>query len=105
MTVIVLADFATTPLSNHDVPAHRLECSSFLGSILQSLSQKLGHNQKGTTLEPLGGYLNSWCCKGGGIAHQISVDVAVAGCDCTGRPDSLVLFMGDSSTDALLGPS
>ena len=32
----------------------RLECSSFLGSILESLSQKAGHNQKGTTLEPLG---------------------------------------------------
>ena len=32
----------------------RLKCSSFLGSTILVPKQKLGHNQKGTTLEPLG---------------------------------------------------
>ena len=31
----------------------RLTCSSFLGSTLESLRRKIGHNPKGPTLEPL----------------------------------------------------
>ena len=37
--------------------ASGLQRSPFLGSILQSHKQKLGHIQEGSTFEPLGSYL------------------------------------------------
>ena len=46
-----------TPLRTDDpqkVKAQGLQCSSFFGQYIAIPKPKIGHNQKGTTLEPLG---------------------------------------------------
>ena len=46
----------------------RLECSSFSGSLIPK--KKIGHNQKGTALEPLGNPFLSWGVVSSGFYSQ-----------------------------------